>query len=66
MGLHNDDPISMQNTLVSQREPINLLSSVENSSIENDQKMDAKLARSNAGQEPSPELAHPPIAIAHE
>ncbi len=28
--------------------------------------MDAKLARSNAGQEPSPELAHPPIAIAHE
>jgi hypothetical protein len=49
MGLNNDDPISMQNTLVSNREPINMLSSVDNSSIDNDPKMDAKLARSNAG-----------------
>ena len=42
-----------------------MLSSVDNSSIDNNPHMDAKLGRS-AGNDYSPELAHPPVILVQE
>jgi len=57
MGLNKDDQ--------SNKEAINMLSSVENSSIDNNPHMDAKLGRS-IGNDYSPELAHPPVILVQE